>query len=429
MGGTSDPNSYRDGFQDELRRLNSLPHDADAAAIRTWANRLTGEYSTRATQVCYVRKLSERATVGGFPALTEMASESDFYALHDSLRDGSNPDVKDDGLAESTLRTIRNAARNFFGDALDRDWATNIRVGGPQKTSVSKDDIFVAEEVEALRAAVRNPRDKALMETLLATGQRISALLSLRIRDVDLSGRTGFIYLNDEAIGLKGASGKRPLLWATEYVKNWLDMHPVAQNDDAALFCTVDGQTHPHRENDAQPLSTWGVNQQLRRIGTRAGIDKPVNPHNFRHSAITRMVREGVPDQQIKWLVGWKPDSTQFERYTHLQDDEMAQALLEHYDLAEPEAAIGRPTFQVCPSCDAPLDAWVNPMACPGCGLSLSHNAAALQESAETAHEEATERAVESTDADEIAVMNLLREATKNPEIRAMAHDMLSDDN
>jgi site-specific recombinase XerD len=462
MATTDDPNGYRQDFEAELRRLNDYvscsarrdrcgwaaseggeaanvaletrecpnpecpaPEDevtiqvldqGDADAIRTWANRLTHEYSTRATKVTYLRKLSIRAEAGGHPPLTEMDGASDFYALHDGIRDGTNPDVKDDGQAESTLRTLRSAARTFFRDALDVDWAEEINVDGPQQSKVTEDDIFVGDEVEKLFAAARNPRDKALMGALLATGQRISALLSLRLRDVDLDGQTGFIYLNDEAIGLKGAAGKRPLLWATEYVKNWMDVHPCAGDPEAALFCVTQGQDHPEREDAAEPMSTWGVNQQFRRIRDRANIDKPVNPHNFRHSAITRMVRDGVPDQQIKWMVGWKPDSGQFERYTHLKDNEMAAAMLDHYDLgADEESTIGKPRMEECPSCDAALDAWVNPVACPGCGLSLSHEAGAIEDAAEDAEEDATERGFESTDPEEIEALEAIRDAVDDP--------------
>ncbi|WP_049998455.1 tyrosine-type recombinase/integrase [Halococcus sediminicola] len=304
-----------------------------------------------------------------------MSDSWEFYELHDSLRDGSNPDVKDAGLSPSTLRTLRQTARVFFRDALKREWSEDIVIGTVPETKITADDIFVSEEIEALFSVCQNPRDKAIMGVLLATGQRMSATLSLRVGDVDLSGRTGVIHLNDEAVGLKGAGGPRPLLWATEYVKNWLDVHPSADDESAALFCVlgVKYDNHPD-ERRYEALSASGVRQQLRRIATRAGVEKPVNPHNFRHTAITRMVRDGVPDQQIKWTVGWKKDSSQFDRYTHLRDDEMLQSVLEHHDLAEPESDIGRPTLETCPSCGAALDGWVNPAACPGCGLSLSHD-------------------------------------------------------
>jgi integrase len=420
MGGTNDPNGYRDEYYAELRRLDDLEYETDADTIRTWAKESTNDYSTRANQMCNVRTLSQRAHAGGFPALTEMESESDFYALHETLHDGSNPNVKDGGLKYSTLRNIRKSAVNFFRDGVGVDWAEEIEIGGPEPTKVTEDDIYVAAEVEALFDAAQNPRDKALMATLLATGQRISAVLSLRIRDVDLNGSTGFIYLNDEAIGLKGAAGKRPLLWATEYVKNWLDLHPCSDSRDAAVFCVVEGQSHPHRDSPADPMSPWGVNQQLRRIGTRAGIDKPVNPHNFRHSAVTRMVRDGVPEQQIKWMVGWKPDSAQFERYTHLTDDEMVAAMLEHYDIAESESDIGRPGLETCISCDAALDAWVNPVACPGCGLSLSHSSTVIANAIEQVHDDATEEAIESTDPDLVEAFQAIREATNNDDPRTL---------
>ena len=426
MSGTiNDPNDYSGKLRAELARLNGLTNRQDAEAIRTWANSQTTAPSTRITQTCYLRKFSEHAEAGGYPALTEIERIGDFYALHDSIRDGSNPNVKDDGLAESTLRTMRNAARKFFkflnenADdydlASDYAWHSKIKIGGPQKTSVTEYDIFAGEEIQSLLDACRNPRDKALIATLAATGQRISALLSLRVRDVTFTGSNGFLHLNENALGLKGASGKRPLLWATEYMKNWLDIHPYRQ-DGNAVFCALKEQDHPHRSDDAQPLTTWSVNQQLRRIRDRAGVRKPVNPHNFRHTAITLMVREGLSDSRIKWMVGWGPDSTQFDRYTHLRDDEMMAGVLEHFDLAEEDHSIGRPTFEKCPSCRAILSEWMNPVACPGCGLALSHTAASLHDAVDTMHTTVTDAAIESTDPSKIALAQLILEETADPE-------------
>jgi hypothetical protein len=47
-------------------------YQADAEAIRTWGNRMTDEYSTRAGQMTAVRKFSIHAQAGGHPPLTEM---------------------------------------------------------------------------------------------------------------------------------------------------------------------------------------------------------------------------------------------------------------------------------------------------------------------------------------------------------------------
>jgi integrase/uncharacterized Zn finger protein (UPF0148 family) len=400
MAPTDDPSGYREKFENELRRLRDLNYEDDAAAIRTWANRMTGEYSTRANQVNRVRVLSRRAAAGGYVPLTEMSNAAAFYDLHDSLRDGTNPDVKDDGLAESTLRNLRNATKRFFDDGLDRDWAADITVGGPHATKVTEDDIFVADEVEALFDAARNPRDKALMAVLLATGLRLTATLSLELHDVDLSGPTGTVTVRPEVVGNKRFAGERPILWATEYLKNWLDVHPVKDDPHAPVFCHVKDQMaaenrgdesdpDPRRIFDTEPITPWGMQQQLRRIRDRA-VDlhglregKPVNPHNFRHSAITRMVRDGLSDQRIKWMVGWDEDSTQLKRYSHLTDDEMLAGVLEHYDVETSESTIGKPTLDTCPSCGAALSNWVNPKACPGCGVVLSDTAYEMREAAE----------------------------------------------
>lgn len=62
--------------------------------------------------------------------------------------------------------------------------------------------------------ACRNARDKALVAFLLDTGLRIGAAGTLRVGDIDLSGRAGKFSINEDAVALKGASGTRPITWS-----------------------------------------------------------------------------------------------------------------------------------------------------------------------------------------------------------------------
>jgi len=78
--------------------------------------------------------------------------------------------------------------------------------------------MYTEDEVQALREAVDNARDRCMLELFLNTGQRIRAIQTLRVKDVDPEdGTTGSYYLNTDAEGLKGAAqngSKRPLLGA-----------------------------------------------------------------------------------------------------------------------------------------------------------------------------------------------------------------------
>jgi site-specific recombinase XerD len=128
-------------------------------------------------------------------------------------------------MAEGTLRNYRKALRKFFRYH-DPEWAEDIEIGTIPDREVDTDKTLEEDEIQALCEAADHPRNKALLEILLDTGLRVSAVWTLRVQDVELNGRAGTVTLNPEAVGRKGASGKRPLTWSKSYVANWLDVHP-----------------------------------------------------------------------------------------------------------------------------------------------------------------------------------------------------------
>lgn len=394
MPQANDPGGYEARYQRQLELLNEHEaniHPEDARKIRDYNYAAMNDKaaSTRGTRLSCLRTLSELAIEEFGMGLTEMDEKADFTKVQAHLESEAS---------EGDQRNKRQAARLFF-DHLDRDWADEITVGSPRKTTIGTEDVLLQAEIDALMEGATNPRDKALIMTLLDTGMRLSALLSLRVSDVDFSNNNARLHVNDDAEGLKGFQGERPLLGASAYLANWFDVHPARDDDDAALFCALkhSGGGFASKRETGDPIAPTTVARQLRRLGEKVGIEKPTHPHAFRHSAVTRMIRDGVPEQQIKWMVGWKPDSTQFERYGHLKDGDHIQAYYEHYDVETNDdvAEVGKPTYDECPRCHVSIQHH-NPLACPACGLSLGHNADRVGE-VRRATEAARDHVVEAT--------------------------------
>lgn len=428
MGSPDDPGDYERRYHRQKQRIADI-HDhgrpEDATAIRQWANTLTQKYSTRANHLKNVVKFAERAALTDRPPVTKMDS-GEFYELHDALETGDpaiaevDPYFPDDGLRYGSLRNLRQSMKHFLTDGLDREWAGDITVGKPKRTHVTEGDVFTREETQAIFDACTDTQEQALVALLLATGQRIGAVHSLRLGDVEFRGvgetTLGFVTIRPEVIGTKGMAGERPLTWATPYVKNWVGAHPRQGDDDAPLFCAKQSGENRHgafergEHVERRTLYRW-----LKAIGRRAEVDKPMNPHTFRHTAITRMYYDDVPEKHIKWMVGWGKDSSQFDRYVHLRDEEMMEGFLADYGYEEDVPDVGK-ALDNCPGCHTPLHDWANPQACPGCGLPLSVTSAEYVNMAAGMNEAATETAVESLDADTVAFAQSIREMTDDPE-------------
>ncbi len=100
-----------------------------------------------------------------------------------------------------------------------------------------------------------------------------------------------------------------------------------------------------------------------------ADIDKPVNPHNFRHAAISRMYREGDTKQEIQHRVAWTLDTDMRDQYVYLSAEDMNEQIYAKAGVVEEDEAVSTerkpcgnctevvpPSARYCPTCGEPAD-------------------------------------------------------------------------
>ena len=287
------------------------------------------------------------------------------------------------GLSKVTLMRYQAAAQTFYRyhDLVIEPDEVHVYAERSEPRHDDR-DMFTDDDIDALRDACDRPRDRAFLEMLVYTGQRLTAIRTLRIKDIDVD--KGVLYLNDEVDGLKGADRrgrKRPLFGARKYVRDWLQYHPRKGEPDAPLF--VGDPNHWKTKLD-EPWSEPGVRKHLKRIAERAGVDKPVNPHNFRHYFVTVMKREYSMDTDtLRALLGVTKDSTILETtYSHVTNDDYVRKAEEQLGYREPADA-GSLTPETCPTCGEILqDHW---RRCPACGEIFGPELEQLADETETA--------------------------------------------
>lgn len=356
-----DDTASKEELRDELNRLEDGTEtgeidERDRDRILTLAKHEAGKYKATTVRghVGYLRTTAQR---GDTPLVDHNLSS--ITALLDSFRNGAHPDVKDGGIG---VRNYQKALRVFyrFHDDLGIDDPMDIELDEQQGRDLSPNDLLTQEDVDALLSHTPNLRDRAFLTLALATGQRLDAIRTLRIKHVESDGRTMDIRLNEREAALKGASGTRPLLWAKHYVRDWYENHPYRDDPEAALFCPLPdsrGLNDPNSE-EREPLHKESWRGTLKRMAKRAGLEKKIYPHLLRHTAITRMVIEGLSEQKIKRIVGWGADSSQFETYVTLANQLTNDSIREDLGLPTSEEEIpkiGRPTLERCPDCNDQL--------------------------------------------------------------------------
>jgi site-specific recombinase XerD len=168
-------------------------------------------------------------------------------------------------------------------------------------------------QVDALLAAVRTYRDRAMVEAMVFGGLRRCEVLGLRLADLQVAARRVFI-----AEGKGGHQRQIPVsgrFFAS--VAAYLDRErPDTVGDNDRLFVVLKG---PRR---GRPLSPAGVDQILDSARVRAGLTR-ATCHQLRHTCLTRLREAGMALEAVQAQAGHASiESTRI--YLHLADDWLA---------------------------------------------------------------------------------------------------------
>ncbi len=161
-------------------------------------------------------------------------------------------------------------------------------------------------------------RDRAMLETLYATGLRVSELVGLKLTAVNL---------NDGVLRVTGKGNKDRLVPLGEEAVSWLrrylaEARPVLmeKNLSDAVFVTArgDGMTRQ---------AFWYL---IKRRARAAGIERPLSPHTLRHAFATHLLNHGADLRVVQMLLGHSDISTT-QIYTHVARERMKQLHAQHH--------------------------------------------------------------------------------------------------
>ncbi|MDQ2053191.1 tyrosine-type recombinase/integrase [Halobellus sp. H-GB7] len=378
MVGTEDVQGYARKFRNQYERVQDADIDErDREAILNFIHALdaTGNLNegTMGARINHLRLSSERADV----PLVEM-DKSDVDTLLFELN-------HEHGLAEGTRRNYRKSLRKFFRHR-DEPWAEDITIGAQPSRSVDPDELLTDEEIDDLLDAAPNPRDKATIALLADTGLRIGAIASLRIRDLDTSGQMTTLSINEDA-NVKGASGTVPLTWSESHLTSYLNNHPRRDVDEAALIHKSAGWYDLDEDGEDGAMTYQYLSRRIKTAADKAGVARErVNTHNFRKTAISRWIREGLSEQAIKHRAMWDVDTDQIKTYSGVRDEELNDQILAHYGI-DIERDEHEPTVFPCPRCRSSVRE--GQRFCPNCSAPLTDTAAdAVSEATDTTTDE-----------------------------------------
>lgn len=163
-------------------------------------------------------------------------------------------------------------------------------------------------------------RNRAMLETLYACGLRVSELTDLRMSNV--FAEVGFVKVlgkgNKERIVPIGDEAVKHIgLYIDGVRKPMTNIHPGHSN---ILFLNRRGKK----------LSRVMVFNVVKECAEKAGIDKNVSPHTFRHSFATHLIEGGADLKAVQDMLGHESILTT-EIYTHLDTDYLRETVMMYH--------------------------------------------------------------------------------------------------
>ena len=204
-----------------------------------------------------------------------------------------------DQKSTATLALAIASLRFYYEKILGKGFFSNFENPKKDKTLPT---VLTKEEIKLIIEKADTFKSKLIISFLYATGLRVSELVDLKVQDMNLENKMGMVK--------QGKGNKDRLFIVSEKIipdiKQFMDKHPNYQY----LF------------SKEKPLTTRNIQKIVKIASKKAGINKKITPHTFRHSFATHLLEAGTDIRYIQELLGHSNLNTT-QIYTHVSTDEL----------------------------------------------------------------------------------------------------------
>ena len=228
----------------------------------------------------------------------------------------------------SSINRKLSSLRSFYKYMANEGYvSTNVfsLVNGPKK-SKKLPRYFEYNELEELFEVpdTRTPlgqRDLLILEMLYATGVRVGELVSIKVKDIDLSSHRIIIL---------GKGNKERYAHFGEYCEDILKLYLK----DGRLSLNSKNSDYLFLNNNGGVLTERGVRFILDKLISKTSLNKNISPHMIRHSFATHLLNEGCDLITVQKLLGHESiKATQI--YTHVTTDRLKEVYYHSFPRAK----------------------------------------------------------------------------------------------
>lgn len=220
------------------------------------------------------------------------------------------------------ISSIKSFFKYLVDDEMREDNPATL-LEGP-KLGLYLPDTLSFEDVERIIQAINlstdlGRRNLCMIEVLYGCGLRVSELINLKISNINFKE----FYLKVEGKGDK--SRFVPLAaFTVKLIRDYIDTvrskNKINKKHEDLLFLNSRGAL----------MSRVIVFIIIKELTEKAGINKKISPHTFRHSFATHLLQNGADLRYIQEMLGHSSITTT-EIYTHLKNDELRDVILNYH--------------------------------------------------------------------------------------------------
>jgi integrase/recombinase XerD len=220
-------------------------------------------------------------------------------------------------LISYSINRILSALRSYLKFMEDMDYPSAISSSAIKLLKTEKKNARVPEfeeVIKLLQAPTKYESDKkialrnrAMLETLFATGMRISELLSLKVNQLDKTGR---VYI-------MGKGKKQRFAYLTPRAMGHLQAYLLKRDCiSEMLFVPYRGRNNQEKN---KKISANYLQYKIKKYRELLDINIPISAHTLRHSFATFLAEKGANPAAIQILLGHESLDTT-TRYVHASD-------------------------------------------------------------------------------------------------------------
>lgn len=205
------------------------------------------------------------------------------------------------GICNRTLDGKRLTLNSFFEWSVKEGYLQSNPVARIAKIKFTEKlrEPLTDLEMEMVRDACRDIRERALIEMFYSTGCRVSEMERLKRSDVDFKSKEVLLFGKGSKFRISYINAKAEY-WLKKY---WEELEANGCTETEYVFYT---SRKPYRQ-----FKKTSIEAVVHKIGDRAGLSSSLYPHRLRHSVASQALKRGMTLTELQSMLGHtKPETT-----------------------------------------------------------------------------------------------------------------------